>query len=139
MPLSQDIHFFFLLLLALLTRALPTKRLIPAPSINAKNTTNIISVPRHRELTISIAPLIQEIADSFADFVLAVLAVVAGAGDSVDGASFAAVFEEDAFEILDSFFRVEAVEIDVEFGALGVVFVALFVELAGGFAVGFSH
>ena len=65
--------------------------------------------------------------------------MVAGAGDSVDGASFAAVFEEDAFEILDSFFRVEAVKIDVEFGALGVVFVALFVELAGGFAVGFSH
>jgi hypothetical protein len=60
--------------------------LVVAARIDAQYTTYIVAIARHGELAESVSPFVQEAAYGLADFVFAVLGVVASAGDSVDGA-----------------------------------------------------
>ncbi|KAI7165349.1 hypothetical protein KC349_g150 [Hortaea werneckii] len=109
---------------ALLSAAHINPTIIPLPGsrlpietlrINAQDTTHVIPIPGDRELAESIPPLVQKSPDSFADFILAVLAMVACAADGVDGMGGGFLFQEAGGEVRDGFFWMQAVQVDVEF------------------------
>ena len=73
--------------------------LIVAAWVDAEDATDVVAVAWDREFAERVAPLVEEAADGFPDFVFAVLGVVTRAGDGVDGAGGVAVFEEDTLEV----------------------------------------
>lgn len=82
--------------------------------VDAQDASNVISVSRDTELPESIPPFVEELPYRFADFVFAVLAVVACAADSVHRARGGLLVFEAVAQVLDGFFWVKAVEVDVE-------------------------
>lgn len=65
--------------------------------------------------------------------------MVAGTRDGVDGAVRGLLFDQNFFEISDRFVGMEAMQVNINLGGSGVVFVALFVQNVGSFTVSFSH
>lgn len=65
--------------------------------------------------------------------------MVASTRDGVDGAVRGLLFDQNCFEIIDRFFGMEAMQVNIDLGGSGIVFVALFVQNVGSFTVSFSH
>jgi hypothetical protein len=140
-PLTEDINFLLLCLGCGCSGAETFSRqtLVPGSSIDAQYTSNVIPVPRNREFAVCIPPLIQEVTNCFANLILAVLAVVTSTSDGIDRPGFFLVLEKHLFEIFDSFFGMQAMEINIELGARGAVLVTLFVKLTSSLSMSFSH
>jgi hypothetical protein len=118
---------------------IPGERLIPAPGINAKNAADIVTISRDGELAVGISPFIEEITNCFSDLVFAILGVVTCPCDGVDGLDRFRMLEENSFEVLHCFFRMQSMKVDVDLGVGTRVLVSLFIELPSRFSVGFSH
>lgn len=68
--------------------------LVVTAGIDTEDTANVIAIARYAELAECITPLIQELTDSLADLVFAVLRMVAGTADGVDRFARRAVVEQ---------------------------------------------
>ena len=86
---------------------------IEDPRIDPQNSPHVAPITRHAELAKCILPLHQPLPYCLAHFILAVLAVVAGTRDGVDRPRGVLLLEEYALEVLNGFFRVQAVEINI--------------------------
>jgi hypothetical protein len=64
---------------------------------------------------------------------------VTSTSNGVHRSCFLLVFKKDFFKVFDSLFGMKAMEVNIELGAGGVVFIALFVKLTGSLSMGFSH
>jgi hypothetical protein len=141
MPLTKDVNFFLLRFgcSCKATGTFPRQTLIPRSSINAQDTPYIVPITRDGEFTVGVPPLVQEVTDGFADLIFAVLAMVTSTSNGIHRSRFLLVFKKDFFKVFDSLFGMKAMEVNIELGAGGAVFVALFVKLTGSLSMGFSH
>lgn len=95
MPLAKNINFFLRWLWCCSRGTLSSKCLIPRPSIDSKDSTEVSSITRYRELPVSITPFVEEVPDGFADLILAILAVMTCSSDSVDGSGFSLILKKN--------------------------------------------
>lgn len=82
--------------------------LVAATRIDAQDASNVVTITRYTKLAESVAPLVQKGSHGLADLVFAVLGMVAGTADGIDGPAGSPVVEKTCSEVGYSFFWMQA-------------------------------